>query len=65
MATTISSPPTTAAHFLLSEEHELLRKTVRQFLEREVNPHADRWEEAGIIPKELFLRGGELGFFGH
>lgn len=56
---------TATPHFLFGEEHELLRRTVRQFLEREVNPHADAWEEAGIVPKELFLRGGELGFFGH
>ncbi|MBX7166876.1 MAG: acyl-CoA dehydrogenase family protein [Pirellulales bacterium] len=61
---TIASP-SVGSHFLFTEEHELLRKTVRQFLEREVNPHADAWEEAGIIPKSLYLRGGELGFFGH
>ena len=52
-------------HFLFEDEHQAFRKTIRQFLEREVNPHADAWEEAGRMPKEMFLRGGELGFFGH
>ncbi len=55
----------TAQHFLFTEEHDLFRRTIRQFLEREVNAHADEWEQAGRVPKSLFLRGGELGFFGH
>ena len=53
------------AHFLFDDEHQAFRKTIRQFLEREINPHADAWEEAGRMPKEMFLRGGALGFFGH
>lgn len=67
---TLASGPTAGragspAHYLFEEEHELFRRTVRQFVEREVNPRADEWERAGRIPKSLFLRGGELGFFGH
>lgn len=54
-----------AGHFLFTEEHQLFRRTIRQFLEREVNPHADEWEKAGKMPKAMWLRGGELGFFGH
>jgi alkylation response protein AidB-like acyl-CoA dehydrogenase len=54
-----------ATHYLFEEEHEIFRRTIRQFVEREVNPHAEEWEQAGRIPKEFFLRGGELGFFGH
>jgi citronellyl-CoA dehydrogenase len=46
-----------------SEEHELFRKQVRAFAEKEIAPHADEWEEAGIFPRELFLRAGELGIF--
>jgi len=53
------------AHFLFAEEHHQFRRTARQFVQREVDPHADEWEEAGRIPKSLYLRGGELGFFGH
>jgi len=64
-AATSESSTGTPAHFLFEEEHQAFRKTIRQFLEREVNPHADAWEAAGRMPKEMFLRGGELGFFGH
>jgi alkylation response protein AidB-like acyl-CoA dehydrogenase len=66
---TLTAPAATAAsggpHILFCEEHDIFRRTVRQFVEREVNPHAEEWEQAGRIPKPLFLRGGELGFFGH
>src|SRR4051794_14968087 len=60
-----SVPASASQHFLFEEEHEIFRRTVRQFVEREVNPQADAWEAKGRIPKELFLRGGELAFFGH
>lgn len=57
--------PANRTDFLFDEEHDQLRRTVRQFLVREINPKADELEAAGIVPRELFLRGGELGFFGH
>ena len=57
--------PTKRTDFLFDEENDQLRRTVRQFLEREINHRANELEEAGIVPRELFLRGGELGFFGH
>ena len=48
-----------------TEEHEALRKTVRQFVESEINPHVDEWEAAGIFPAhELFRKAGELGLLG-
>jgi alkylation response protein AidB-like acyl-CoA dehydrogenase len=55
----------TQPSFLFEPRHEQFRQAVRQFVEREVNPQADLWEEQGRIPKSLFLRGGELGFFAH
>ncbi len=51
--------------WLFEPQHQAFRQQVRAFVEREVNPQADAWEEAGRIPKSLFLRGGELGFFAH
>lgn len=46
-------------------EHHELRRTVRQFVEKEINPHVDDWEEAGIFPAhELFKKMGDLGFLG-
>ena len=45
-------------------EHALLRRSVRAFVDREVAPHVDAWEEAGEIPRAFWRRLGELGFLG-
>jgi acyl-CoA dehydrogenase len=47
-----------------SEEHRILKRMVRQFVEEELNPHVEEWEEAGLIPREVFKRLGELGLLG-
>lgn len=47
-----------------TEEHDLLRKTIRQFIEKEVSPFLNEWEESGEFPKEIMKRMGELGFLG-
>ncbi len=48
-----------------TEEHLQLRRTVRDFVEQEINPHVDGWEEAGAFPaKELFKKAGKLGLLG-
>ncbi len=52
-----------AAPFL-EPEHEMLRDQVRRFVETEVKPHADAWEQAGMVPREVIRRMGELGFLG-
>ena len=49
---------------MFTDEHEMLRRTVRAFVEKEVAPHVDAWEEAGRIPREFWLRLGELGLLG-
>lgn len=45
-------------------EREELRKTVRSFTEREILPHADEWERAGELPRELHRRAGAAGLLG-
>lgn len=45
-------------------EYESLRDQVRRFVEEEIKPCADRWEEEGFIPRPILRRMGELGFFG-
>jgi acyl-CoA dehydrogenase len=40
---------------------ESLRATVRRFVERELRPHVDDWEEAGSFPRSLYRQAGELG----
>ncbi|MGZ4694489.1 MAG: acyl-CoA dehydrogenase family protein [Acidimicrobiales bacterium] len=50
-------------HF--TAEHEQFRSTVRQVVEREINPHIDEWEEAGIFPAhELFPKLAAAGLLG-
>lgn len=46
------------------EEHELFRKQVRQFAEKELLPHADEWERDEIFPREVFQKAGQLGILG-
>jgi len=49
----------------LTQEHEELCRTVRSFVENEVNPFVDEWEESGCFPaKTLFKKMGELGLLG-
>jgi citronellyl-CoA dehydrogenase len=45
-------------------EHEAFRKSVRQWVQKELAPHAVEWDRAGIFPREVFKQAGELGFLG-
>jgi citronellyl-CoA dehydrogenase len=48
-----------------TSEHEMFRQSVRRFVEQELNPHVDEWEDAGIWPAHEVLRKmGTLGFLG-
>ena len=51
-------------HGPFTAEHAMLRRTIRAFVEKEVAPHVDAWEEAGQIPRELWRRLGALGLLG-
>ena len=46
------------------EEHEIFRKTLREFIEKELAPHTDEWEKAEIFPREVFKKAGQMGFLG-
>jgi len=49
----------------LTQEHEQLRRTTQDFVEKEINPFVDEWEAACIFPaKELFRKMGALGLLG-
>ncbi len=50
--------------FNLSDEQELLKKTVRDFAEAEIAPHSREWDEKQSFPRELFGKLGELGLMG-
>jgi alkylation response protein AidB-like acyl-CoA dehydrogenase len=49
---------------LYSTDHEDFRASFRAFLEREMVPHREKWEAAGIVPREIFTAAGAQGFLG-
>jgi acyl-CoA dehydrogenase len=50
--------------YYFNEDHDLFRQGLRDFLQQEVIPHVDEWEEAGRIPKELWRKFGDMGYLG-
>ena len=49
----------------LTEQHEEIRRTVKKFVETEINPYVDEWEKAEIFPAhDLFKKMGDLGLLG-
>jgi alkylation response protein AidB-like acyl-CoA dehydrogenase len=50
-------------HFIFTDEHEQLRESIRRFVVKELQPHAEEWEET-TFPDWVFQRMGELGFLG-
>jgi len=49
----------------LTEEHKQIHDTVKKFVETEINPHVDEWEDAEIFPAhEVFKKLGDLGMLG-
>jgi alkylation response protein AidB-like acyl-CoA dehydrogenase len=51
-------------NFSLTEEQQLLRKSVREFAESELRPHVMEWDEAQHFPKELLPKLAGLGLMG-
>jgi glutaryl-CoA dehydrogenase len=49
---------------LLSEEHKLIRDSVRAFIKKEVSPHIEDWAQNCEFPKHLVPKMGEMGLFG-
>jgi len=47
-----------------TEEHELFRKSLKDFLQKEVVPHIEKWEKTGAIERFIWKKFGEMGFFG-
>ncbi|NKZ04099.1 acyl-CoA dehydrogenase family protein [Actinomadura latina] len=49
---------------VFNEDHEAFRDTIRAFIEAEVAPVYEDWENAGHPPRDFYLKLGELGVFG-
>ena len=47
-----------------TEEHNLFRESIQDFLKKEVVPHIDKWEETGTIDRFIWKKFGDMGFFG-
>lgn len=48
----------------LGDTHRQWRDSLRKFLERELAPHVAEWDEAGAVPREVFLKAGAFGLLG-
>ena len=49
---------------IFDADHESFRDTVRTFCEKEIAPYHDEWEKAGIVPREVWEKAGDLGLLG-
>ena len=58
------SMETTIRSSIFNPEHETLRASVRAFVERELAPHAEAWEQAGDFPDWVFTKLGDAGYLG-
>ncbi len=47
-----------------TEEHNLFRNSLKDFLQKEVVPHIDKWEKTGTIDSFIWKKFGDMGFFG-
>lgn len=47
-----------------TEEHQLFRLSLKQFLKKEVVPHIEKWEKAGKIERFIWRKFGDMGYFG-
>jgi len=46
---------------IFDEEHEMFRDSVRSFMQKEIQPHSEKWHDAGIVDREAYLKAGEMG----
>ncbi len=47
-----------------TEEHQLFRASLKDFLKKEVVPHIEKWESTGTIERFIWKKFGDMGFFG-
>lgn len=51
-------------HMYFTEEHEVFRESFKDFLQKEVVPHIDKWEKTGNIDRFIWRKFGDMGYFG-
>ena len=52
------------SHMYFTEEHEVFRESFKDFLQKEVVPHIDKWEKTGNIDRFIWRKFGDMGYFG-
>jgi len=52
------------ADMYFTEEHEVFRESFKEFLQKEVVPHIEKWEKTGDIERFIWTKFGEMGYFG-
>lgn len=62
VSTRVSVPPMQRTIF--EPDHALFRESVQHFLEKEILPHTDEWERAGLVDKAMFRKAGSAGLLG-
>ena len=49
---------------IFDEEHDMFRESVRSFIDKEIAPNHEKWEQNGKVDKEMFQKAGSTGFLG-
>lgn len=49
---------------IFDPEHDLFRESAREFINREIVPHVTKWEQAGLVDKDMFRKAGVAGLLG-
>ncbi|MDT9025852.1 MULTISPECIES: acyl-CoA dehydrogenase family protein [Rossellomorea] len=49
-------------HLYLTDDHDMFRRSLRKFLEKEAYPYYDQWEEERMIPRSFWTKMGEQGY---
>lgn len=47
-----------------TEEHQMFRESLKEFLKKEVVPHIEKWEKTGVIERFIWKKFGDMGYFG-
>ena len=53
-----------ACQLYFTKAHDMVRRSVKEFIDKEVKPFINEWEEAGCFPKEIYHKAGEVGILG-
>jgi len=49
---------------IYTDDHELFRRMIRDFVATEITPHVNEWDEAAEFPRDLYRKAGRVGLFG-